>query len=62
MNENEKVLTDMVIEMSNRITKLKQLILLTDPVVSNVEMNETAKKQWLEYIRCFPYEASDVEY
>lgn len=31
--------------------KLKQLILLTDPAVSNVEMNTLSAKQWSEFLR-----------
>jgi hypothetical protein len=36
--------------------KLKRLLLLTDPVVSNVEVNELSVKQWTEFIKCFPDE------
>lgn len=39
-----------------KVEKLKRLLLLTDSVVSNVEMNETAIKQWNEFIKEFPDE------
>lgn len=35
--------------LSEEIDKLKSLILLTDPAVSNVEMNELTAKQWIEF-------------
>lgn len=41
-----------------RVEKLKRLMLLTDPIVSNVEMNSVAVTQWDEYIREFPDEAN----
>ena len=40
-----------------KLDKLKALILLTDPVVSNVEMNKLSAKQWAEFIREFPDES-----
>lgn len=43
-------------EAKTKLLKLKQLILLTDPVVGHVEMNELTKTQWLEFIKCFPDE------
>lgn len=33
------------------IDKLKSLILLTDPAVSNEEMNSLSTKQWVEWLR-----------
>ena len=42
-----------------KLEKLKSLILLTDPVVGHVEMNELTKIQWLEFIREFPDESSE---
>lgn len=39
-----------------KIDKLKQLLLLTDPSVADVEMNETTMKQWNEFIKTFPRE------
>lgn len=41
-----------------KVEKLKRLILLTDPVVSSLEMNDTAIKQWNEFIREFPDEGT----
>lgn len=38
--------------------KLKQLILLTDPVVGDVVMNDVSMRQWNEFIKCFPDEGS----
>ena len=37
--------------------KLKQLLLLTDPVVSNATMGDTQRIQWTEFIKCFPDES-----
>lgn len=34
-----------------QVEKLKQLLLLTDPAVSNVEMNDLTIKQWAEFVR-----------
>lgn len=42
-----------------KLVKLRQLVLLTDPVVSGVEMNALTQKQWMEFIREFPDEAQD---
>jgi DNA replication initiation complex subunit (GINS family) len=39
-----------------KIKKLKELILLTDEAVSDVEMNKLTERQWLEFIKCFPEE------
>lgn len=36
--------------------KLKKLILLTDPVVENIEVGPTQLAQWTEYCKCFPDE------
>lgn len=38
--------------------KLKRLILMTDPMVSDVEMNTVTARQWNEFIRCFPDEVN----
>ena len=39
--------------------KLKSLMLLTDPIVSNVTVNDVALKQWAEFIKCFPDEGEE---
>lgn len=39
-----------------KVEKLKSLILLTDPSVSSVEMNELTKTQWMEFTKEFPEE------
>ena len=39
-----------------KVEKLKKLILLVDPVVSDIEMNTTSAKQWFEFIKEFPDE------
>jgi FMN phosphatase YigB (HAD superfamily) len=36
--------------------KLIQLILLTDPAVAHVEMNELSTMQWQEYVTTYPEE------
>ena len=42
--------------LESKINKLKQLMILTDPVVSSDGMNDIALIQWNEYIKCFPEE------
>lgn len=44
-----------------KVEKLKALILLTDPVVSDVEMNDTALRQWGEFLKEFPDEYQPVK-
>lgn len=44
--------------MQPKIDKLKGLLLLTDPSVSNEEMNSLSAKQWSEYIKTFPEEGN----
>ncbi len=39
-----------------KVEKLKRLLLLTDNSVSNVEMNDTAIRQWKAFISEFPDE------
>ena len=43
-----------------KISKLKSLLLLTDPAVSNVVMCDTQLRQWQEFIKCFPEEDADA--
>jgi hypothetical protein len=45
-----------VYKLQRKVDKLKSLLLLTDPAVSNETMNSLTQKQWLEFIRCFPEE------
>jgi len=40
-----------------KIDKLKQLLLRTDPSVSNTTMNDLTIQQWNEFIKTFPDEA-----
>ena len=42
--------------LTSKYNKLKELLLLTDPVVSSVVAGETQLKQWEEFSRCFPDE------
>ena len=35
--------------LEQHVEKLKQLVLLTDPAVHNVEMNDLTMRQWSEY-------------
>lgn len=42
--------------LEDKLTKLKQLLLLVDPVVSNETMNPLSIKQWTEFIKEFPDE------
>jgi hypothetical protein len=39
-----------------KVQKLKELLLLTDPIVGHVAMNDLTKTQWVEFIKCFPDE------
>lgn len=41
-----------------KVSKLKQLLLLTDASVSNVEMNDLTMKQWNEFVKTFPDEGT----
>lgn len=43
--------------MESKIAKLKALMLLTDPVVSNVQTGSTQVTQWGEFCKEFPDEA-----
>ena len=45
-----------ITKLDDKCAKLKQLILLTDDAVSDVEMNELSAKQWAEFIKEFPEE------
>lgn len=51
---------DCIMERTNiaerKLEKLKRLILLTDPVVSLVEMGDLSIRQWNEFIKEFPDE------
>lgn len=40
-----------------KLEKLKALLLLTDPIVSSIEMGETQKAQWTEFVKRFEDEA-----
>lgn len=42
--------------LKNKLAKLKQLMLLTDPAVSDQEMNTLSAKQWSAFIDAFPDE------
>jgi len=39
--------------LETKVEKLKSLMLLTDPVVSDVVVSDTQIKQHQEYLRCF---------
>lgn len=43
-------------ETDAKMNKLKALILLVDPAVSDQHMNELSAKQWYAYIDAFPEE------
>lgn len=42
-----------------RYRKLRNLLLLTDPAVKHVPMNELTVSQWAEYTKCFPSDTGD---
>lgn len=39
-----------------KVQKLKSLLLLVDPAVSNIEVSSTTLRQWNEFIKEFPDE------
>ncbi len=43
-----------------KVKKLKELILLTDPSVSNVIVTDTTLTQWSEFLKEFPDEADKI--
>jgi hypothetical protein len=47
---------DTYLKLRSKITKLKHLLLLTDETLGDVEMNDLTKRQWLEFVKCFPEE------
>ena len=44
------------VPLLNKLEKLKQLLLLADPAVSDVTMNEVTMRQWNEFLKEFPDE------
>lgn len=44
-----------------KIEKLKELILLTDPVVGHVEVSDVQITQHREFLKCFPDELDLIE-
>ena len=44
--------------LREKLTKLKQLLLLTDPAVSSEQMNDLTVKQWTEFVKAFPDEGA----
>lgn len=44
--------------LREKLTKLKQLLLLTDPAVSSEQMNDLIMKQWTEFVKAFPDEGT----
>jgi hypothetical protein len=45
-----------------KVNKLKQLLLLTDPVVSKIQVSELQHIQWSEYLKEFPEELALIEH
>lgn len=43
-----------------KVEKLKQLLLLTDPVVEKFVMNDMTMIQWLEFTKHFPDEIASM--
>ena len=43
-----------------KVTKLKRLLLLTDPAVSDAAMNELSVSQWSAFVDEFPDEAPEL--
>lgn len=48
--------TETIALLKEQKEKLIRLILLSDPSVSNVEMNEVSARQWQEYCTTYPDE------
>lgn len=44
--------------LREKVSKLKQLLLLTDPAVSSEQMNDLTVKQWVEFVKAFPDEGA----
>lgn len=44
--------------LREKLAKLKQLLLLTDPAVSSEQMNDLTRKQWVEFVKAFPDEGT----
>lgn len=58
--QQEKVqLITYTTELERKVFKLKQLMLLVDPVVLSVEVGSTQITQWNEFVKCFPDESGD---
>lgn len=57
------VLVEEHIHVKKKLIKMTDLLVLTDPVVSDVVVGKTQLKQWNEFIRVFPNEGekSDKE-
>lgn len=53
-----KTMSKSDLEQRGKVKKLKALILLTDPIVSNVQVSYMSVNQWNEYVRCFPDEGA----
>ena len=56
MNDYVTNLEKKIVELITKVEKLKGLILLTDPVVSDVQVSSTQATQWNEFINRFPEE------
>lgn len=56
LKHRQKGIESMCELLSKKYTKLKHLLLLTDPSVGSFEVNEQAVTQWNEFIKVFPDE------
>ena len=44
--------------LNDKLTKLKQLLMFTDPILWDTAVGEIQLKQYKEFIRCFPEEGT----
>lgn len=45
--------------LEDRVIKLEQLLLLTDPSVEDEEVGPLTLKQWAEYVKSFPKDINE---
>ena len=56
MAMHDSLYNDEIDVLNRKISKLKELILLTDETVSDVVIGKTQLSQWDEFCKCFPDE------
>ena len=56
--DDVKAAIEREVTLREKVSKLKQLLLLTDPAVSSEQMNDLTMKQWAEFVKAFPDEGT----